>query len=710
MRTAKRLGIKTVAVYSDVDARASHVQMADEAYCVGPAPSSESYLVMEKILDVAKKTGAQGIHPGYGFLSENAKFVDMVEEAGIAFIGPSSGPMDSMGDKINSKKIAKDAGCFVIPGYEGEIADEDMAVKMAEEVGYPVMIKASAGGGGKGMRVAYNAEEVRDGFRLSKAEALSSFGDDRMLIERFIEDPHHIEIQVVADMFGNVAAFPERECSVQRRNQKVVEESPSCLLLPETRRAMQEQAIQLCHATGYRSAGTVEMLADGKQNFYFLEMNTRLQVEHPVTEMVTGEDLVEHMLWVAAGEKLPNRLIEQPFVPSRGWAIESRIYAEDPLRNFLPSTGPLISYSEPKCNSYGGLPPQSINDTNSNETLVRCDSGVYEGATISMFYDPMISKLITQGGTRDSALKAMEKALDSYVIDGLGNNLTFLRSVMRNDKFRKGDYGTKFIEEEYPDGFHGVTLSKDEEEHAVAMAATLHWMHDNQSTYNNSNISSSNPYVITVPELVTNTTDSTITTENVYYAVKVSETSSDQIKVDLLNLMGLENNTMPDFWQGHTAASKTLLLSNIQRQKKTTVLQANINNDLCTFQQEGRHGCTISLRYQGAQLPITVRNPREHALSGHMLAPEVKDLSKFLLCPMPGKLVSCNVQEGDWVEEGQELAIVEAMKMQNILRAEKAARVSKLLSSPGEHLKVDQVILEFEQNEKDGDNTIDAVA
>lgn len=710
MRTAKRLGIKTVAVYSDVDARASHVQMADEAYCVGPAPSSESYLVMEKILDVAKKTGAQGIHPGYGFLSENAKFVDMVEEAGIAFIGPSSGPMDSMGDKINSKKIAKDAGCFVIPGYEGEIADEDMAVKMAEEVGYPVMIKASAGGGGKGMRVAYNAEEVRDGFRLSKAEALSSFGDDRMLIERFIEDPHHIEIQVVADMFGNVAAFPERECSVQRRNQKVVEESPSCLLLPETRRAMQEQAIQLCHATGYRSAGTVEMLADGKQNFYFLEMNTRLQVEHPVTEMVTGEDLVEHMLWVAAGEKLPNRLIEQPFVPSRGWAIESRIYAEDPLRNFLPSTGPLISYSEPKCNSYGGLPPQSINDTNSNETLVRCDSGVYEGATISMFYDPMISKLITQGGTRDSALKAMEKALDSYVIDGLGNNLTFLRSVMRNDKFRKGDYGTKFIEEEYPDGFHGVTLSKDEEEHAVAMAATLHWMHDNQSIYNNSNISSSNPYVITVPELVTNTTDSTITTENVYYAVKVSETSSDQIKVDLLNLMGLENNTMPDFWQGHTAASKTLLLSNIQRQKKTTVLQANINNDLCTFQQEGRHGCTISLRYQGAQLPITVRNPREHALSGHMLAPEVKDLSKFLLCPMPGKLVSCNVQEGDWVEEGQELAIVEAMKMQNILRAEKAARVSKLLSSPGEHLKVDQVILEFEQNEKDGDNTIDAVA
>jgi len=364
IKTAKRLNIKTVAVYSDADASAMHVRMADEAYHIGGAYSKDSYLCMDKILDVAKKSGAQGIHPGYGFLSENAKFADLVEASGIAFIGPSSAPMNAMGDKINSKKIAKDAGCFVIPGYEGEVENEEIASKIAKEVGYPVMIKASAGGGGKGLRVAYNDAEVREGFRLSKAEALSSFGDDRMLIERFIEDPHHIEIQVLADTHGNVVAFPERECSVQRRNQKVVEESPSCLLTPATRRLMQEQARLLCKATGYRSAGTVEMLCDGKQNFFFLEMNTRLQVEHPITELVSGEDLVEHMLWIAAGKPLPDRLVKQPCLPFKGWAIESRVYAEDPLRNFLPSIGPLSTYKEPEVFS-------------SPSSTVRIDTGNY---------------------------------------------------------------------------------------------------------------------------------------------------------------------------------------------------------------------------------------------------------------------------------------------------------------------------------------------
>jgi propionyl-CoA carboxylase alpha chain len=421
IRTARRLGVKTVAIYSDADAASMHVRLADEAYCVGTAPSKDSYLRMDRILEVAKKSGAQGIHPGYGFLSENAKFVDMVEAAGIAFIGPSSAPMNAMGDKINSKKIAKQAGCFVIPGFEGEVESEERAVELAREVGYPVMIKASAGGGGKGMRVAYNDNEVREGFRLSKAEALSSFGDDRMLIERFIENPHHIEIQVLADTFGNVVAFPERECSVQRRNQKVVEESPSCLLTPETRRAMQLQAIALCKATGYRSAGTVEMLADDKQNFYFLEMNTRLQVEHPITELVSGEDLVEHMLWVAAGKPLPERLTKLQCLPYNGSAIECRVYAEDPTRNFLPAIGPLIQYKEPK--TYA-----------TEDGTVRIDTGVFEGGTISMHYDPMISKLCTHAKTRQKSIALMEDALDNYVVQGLGNNLTFLRSIMRNKR------------------------------------------------------------------------------------------------------------------------------------------------------------------------------------------------------------------------------------------------------------------------------------
>jgi len=421
MRTCKRLGVKTVAVYSEADAAGMHVRLADEAYCIGTAQSSDSYLRMDRILAVAKKSGAQAIHPGYGFLSENAKFVDMVEAAGIAFIGPSSKPMNLMGDKINSKRVAKAANCFVIPGFDGEVLDEAHCVRLANDVGYPVMIKASAGGGGKGMRVAYNDAEVCEGFRMSKAEAISSFGDDRMLIERYIEDPHHIEIQVVADSFGNVAAFPERECSVQRRNQKVVEEAPSCLLTPATRKAMQDQAIALCKATGYRSAGTVEMLCDGKQNFYFLEMNTRLQVEHPITELVSGEDLVEHMLWVAAGKPLPERFIKTPHVPFNGWAIESRVYAEDPLRKFLPSIGPLYTYKEPE---------QFASPTGT----VRIDTGVFEGTVISMYYDPMIAKLCTYAPTRESAIRLMERAVDQYVVRGLANNLCFLRSIMRNER------------------------------------------------------------------------------------------------------------------------------------------------------------------------------------------------------------------------------------------------------------------------------------
>ena len=490
IQSAKKLGVKTVAIYSEPDAKSKHVQIADEAYCVGGAQSKDSYLNMQKIIDIAKLSGAQAIHPGYGFLSENASFVDLVEAAGIEFIGPSSIPMNQMGDKINSKKVAKNAGCFIIPGYDGEVKDENAASKIANEVGYPVMIKASAGGGGKGMRIAYNDQEVREGFKLSKAEALSSFGDDRMLIERYIEEPHHIEIQVLADKFGNVVAFPERECSVQRRNQKVVEESPSCLLTPETRRKMQEQAIALCVATGYRSAGTVEMLADNKQNFYFLEMNTRLQVEHPITELVSGEDLVAHMLWIAAGKALPSRLLlnggKAGYLEPKGWAIESRIYAEDPLRNFLPSIGPLVTYKEPVCKT------SEMDNENGEKVTVRVDTGVREGDSISMYYDPMIAKLCTHSSTRQGAIKAMERALDEYFISGLVNNIPFCRSIFRNEAFRSGNYGTSFIGQQYPHGFKGLELTESESYEFVGLVAAIHQARKSMKIQDRSSSSLSN--------------------------------------------------------------------------------------------------------------------------------------------------------------------------------------------------------------------------
>jgi len=710
IRTARRLGVKTVAVYSDVDARAKHVQEADEAYCIGPAPSKDSYLVMEKVLEVAKKSGAQAIHPGYGFLSENAKFVDMVEAAGIAFIGPSSGPMHDMGDKINSKRIAKEAGCFVIPGFDGEVATADDAARLAKEVGFPVMIKASAGGGGKGMRVAYDEDEVREGFALSKAEAAASFGDDRMLIERFIEDPHHIEIQVIADSHGNVAAFPERECSVQRRNQKVVEESPSCLLLPETRKKMQEQAMMLCRATNYRSAGTVEMLADGKQNFYFLEMNTRLQVEHPVTEMVSGEDLVEHMLWVAAGKKLPDRFIEQPHVPSRGWSMESRVYAEDPLRKFLPSTGPLISYKEPSANFNCG----EEFDPATNQDTCRVDSGVYEGGTISMFYDPMISKVITHGPDRNSAIKAMERALDEYVVEGLGNNLCFLRSVLRNDAFRSGNYGTNFIAEQYPNGFSGVGLVEYETRRVAAVGAMMHWLRLDKASVEE------NAFVVTLPPVVEGDSERCFAAaisigaedddddEDIdFFDEVLVQDHHDGVTVRLWDLN--EVTKPPSESQNLHFASYPINLSDFNWMSGSKLLTVRFNedglkleNDIASgedepLQFEGRNGASIKLRYRGAQREVIVRSPREHHLSGHMLEPEVKDMSKFLVSPMPGTLISCSVQEGDLVEEGQALAVVEAMKMQNVLRAEKATRVAKVHCVEGQNLKVDQIIVEFDE-------------
>jgi len=672
IRTAKKLGVKTVAIYSEADAASMHVRLADEAYCIGPAASKDSYLRMDRILAIAKKTGAQGIHPGYGFLSENARFVDMVEGAGIAFIGPSSGPMNAMGDKINSKKIAKDANCFVIPGFEGEVDTEDIAVKLANEVGYPVMIKASAGGGGKGMRVAYTDAEVREGFRLSKAEALSSFGDDRMLIERFIENPHHIEIQVLADTHGNVIAFPERECSVQRRNQKVVEESPSPYLKPETRKLMQLQAIQLCKATGYRSAGTIEMLADDKQNFFFLEMNTRLQVEHPITELVSGEDLVEHMLWIAAGKALPERLTKNPFLPYNGSAIESRVYAEDPIRNFLPSIGPLITYKEPKLYA-------------TPERTVRIDTGVYEGGLISMHYDPMIAKLCTHAATRAEAISLMEDALDQYVVQGLGNNITFLRSVYRNKNFREGNYCTKFIAEEYPTGFHGVELSADETNEFIAIAAAIDEARNEYKFETNKQLQE---YINEVDVLEKTAIVVLGGTKGHAYEVKLSLDGTYTAHITAL-----------DAHDKHIGKGKTVVLTdldwNCDRPLGNIVINKEGKEVEALIQYCGRTAEGYLLRYLGSEQEVIIRTPKEHKLSHHMLKPEVKDFSKFLLCPMPGTLISCSVKEGQVVEAGQQLVVVEAMKMQNVLKAERAGVVKTVKKLVGQPLKVDEVIIEF---------------
>ncbi|CBJ25749.1 propionyl-CoA carboxylase, alpha subunit [Ectocarpus siliculosus] len=474
MATARRMGVRTVAVFSDADDQAPHVRMAGEAVCIGPPEALKSYLDADKILDAALRTGAQAIHPGYGFLSENASFAEACEQAGIAFVGPPSGAIESMGDKIESKKIAAEAGVHTIPGFKGIIESGDEAVRIAEEIGYPVMIKASAGGGGKGMRIAYDAEDARSGFERSTAEAISSFGDGRMLVEKYIEDGHHIEIQVLADSHGNVAAFPERECSVQRRNQKVLEESPSCLITPEVRAAMQEQAIMLSKATGYRSAGTVEMICASDLSFYFLEMNTRLQVEHPVTECVTDVDLVEQMLNIAAGRPMSDHLIKQPHVPFYRHAIEARVYAEDPFRKFLPSTGPLVTYREPRVTADGD--GGDAEGGGGGADGVRVDSGVVEGSEVSMFYDPMISKLIAYGETREVALGRLGSALDEYVIQGLGHNVPFLRDVVRNKDFADGEYSTSFIDKHYPEGFTGVVLSGDEEVKLAAVAAAVRWV------------------------------------------------------------------------------------------------------------------------------------------------------------------------------------------------------------------------------------------
>ncbi|MBR9652467.1 acetyl-CoA carboxylase biotin carboxylase subunit [Thalassovita aquimarina] len=665
IKTARKMGIQTVAIYSDADKQALHVQMADEAVHIGPPPANQSYIVIDKVMEAIRATGAKAVHPGYGFLSENSKFAEALAAEGVAFVGPPVGAIEAMGDKITSKKIAQEAGVSTVPGYMGLIEDADEAVKISNEIGYPVMIKASAGGGGKGMRIAWNDEEAREGFQSSKNEAASSFGDDRIFIEKFVTQPRHIEIQVLCDSHGNGIYLGERECSIQRRNQKVVEEAPSPFLDEATRKAMGEQAVALAQAVGYASAGTVEFIVDGEKNFYFLEMNTRLQVEHPVTELITGVDLVEQMIRVAAGEKLS---ISQDDVKLTGWAIENRLYAEDPYRNFLPSIGRLTRYRPPVEIAAG---PLQINgkwqgQAPNGDHAVRNDTGVYEGGEISMYYDPMIAKLCTWGPTRAEAIEAMRNALDGFEVEGIGHNLPFLSAVMDHPKFISGDMTTAFIAEEYPEGFEGVELPNDTLRRIAAAAAAMHRVAEIRRTRVSGRMDNHERRV---------GTDWVVTLQGHEFPVHIdADHDGSTVKFDDGSALRVASDWTP-------------------------------GDQLAEISFDGHEGLVLKvgkisggfrIRSRGADLKVHVRTPRQAELAKLMPEKLPPDTSKLLLCPMPGLIVKIDVAEGDEVQEGQALCTVEAMKMENILRAEKKAVVKKVNAGPGDSLAVDDVIIEFE--------------
>ena len=644
IRTARAMGIQTVAVYSDADAQALHVREADEAIYIGGAPASESYLVIDKILDAIQQSGAEAVHPGYGFLSENKTFAEALEKAGVAFIGPPANAIEKMGDKITSKKLASEAGVSTVPGHMGLIADADEAVRIANEVTYPVMIKASAGGGGKGMRIAWNDEEAREGFQSSKNEAASSFGDDRIFIEKFVTQPRHIEIQILGDKHGNVIYLGERECSIQRRNQKVIEEAPSPFLDEATRKAMGEQSVALSKAVDYCSAGTVEFIVDGDKNFYFLEMNTRLQVEHPVTELITGVDLVEQMIKVAAGEKLD---MKQEDVQLNGWAMESRVYAEDPYRGFLPSTGRLSRYRPPVQGTQDGI-------------TVRNDTGVYEGGEISLFYDPMIAKLVTHGPDRLQAIDAMGVALDNFRIDGIRHNIDFCAAIMHHDRFRAGTITTAFIDEEYPDGFEGAPQDSARIEALAVIGFAMSQLSQMRAT-EGSQVLPGHQF-----------------TPEAEQAVQIGETVFSAIKTEMgVTLNGVDISLESDWLPGDL------------------FFHGTVNGEAVSVAVE-RHSEGFTLTGRGAATDVFVRRMAAQALMAYM--PEKTDgtSDKELVCPMPGVVVSIAVEKGQAVKAGQPLAVVEAMKMENILRAEKDTTVTKVLCAAGDKLAVDDVMIEFE--------------
>ena len=655
MRTAKRLGIKTVAVYSEADRDALHVDMADEAVPIGPAQAAQSYLDIGKIVAAAKTTGADAVHPGYGFLSENAAFARALEKEGIAFVGPNPKAIDAMGDKIESKKLAAKAKVSTVPGHLGVIKDAKEATKIADEIGYPVMIKASAGGGGKGMRIANSAKEVAEGFASSKSEAKSSFGDDRVFVEKYIEEPRHIEIQVLGDKHGNVIHLGERECSIQRRNQKVLEEAPSPFLDAKTREAMGAQAVALAKAVGYDSAGTVEFIVDKDRKFYFLEMNTRLQVEHPVTELVTGLDLVEEMLKVAAGEKLA---IKQKDVKLKGSAIEVRVYAEDPTRNFMPSTGRLVLYRPPALGVEDGV-------------TTRLDSGVEEGGEISVYYDPMIAKLVTHAPKRIEAIEQMGRALDAFAIDGFRHNIPFLAVLMRNARWREGRLSTKFIAEEFPEGFSPPQPKGAVRDALIAIAASI--------------------------DHLSNLRRRAITQQMYGEAVKFAETRVVELEGEAVQVTvegGLEGPTTVTLNGEGTGKRKRKVTVASSWWFGEPVWEGTINGEPASVQVRPiLNG--VDLTFQGVEAEARVYTPRETELMGKMPVKVKADMSKFLLCPMPGLVVSLNVTEGQEVAAGDPLCVVEAMKMENVLKAERDGKVAKVLAKPGDSLNVDAVILEF---------------
>ncbi|MFL0415303.1 acetyl/propionyl/methylcrotonyl-CoA carboxylase subunit alpha [uncultured Sphingomonas sp.] len=657
-RTAKKMGIATVAVYSDADARAPHVLMADEAVRLGPAPAAESYLKADLILAAAKATGADCIHPGYGFLSERESFAKACAEAGIAFVGPPPNAIAAMGDKIESKKLAKEAGVNVVPGFLGEIADTEEAVKIATDIGYPVMMKASAGGGGKGMRLAWNEQDVREGFEATKREGLASFGDDRVFIEKFIESPRHIEIQVLGDQHGNVVYLNERECSVQRRHQKVVEEAPSPFVTPKMRKAMGEQAVALAKAVGYYSAGTVELIVSGAdktgESFYFLEMNTRLQVEHPVTEEITGLDLVEQMIRVAAGEKLA---FSQKDVKIDGWAIENRVYAEDPYRGFLPSIGRLVRYNTPAADKR-----QAPFGEDEGAPGVRVDDGVAEGGEVSMFYDPMIAKLITHGKTREEAIDKQIAALDQFEIVGPGTNLDFVSALMQHPRFRSGNITTGFIAEEYPDGFHGAPASEETVRTLAGIAGFAATAEADRARRVDGQLGDR----LQPPA---------------EWVVRIGDKDHDvTVSRDALIVDGTELPVAIEYTPGD----------------RVVVAEPTDGDGQPLSVKLGKTRTGFTLNALGATHKARVLPARAAPYAKHLIEKVPPDLSKFLIAPMPGLLVRLHVEVGDRVEAGQPLAVVEAMKMENILRAEKVAVVKVLNAAAGESLQVDQVILELE--------------
>ncbi|MBL3702031.1 acetyl-CoA carboxylase biotin carboxylase subunit [Sulfitobacter sp. BDSS02] len=664
IKTARKMGIGTVAIYSDADRQALHVEMADEAVHIGPPPANQSYIVIDKVMEAIRSSGAEAVHPGYGFLSENPKFAEALAAEGVAFVGPPVGAIEKMGDKITSKKIAKEAGVSTVPGYMGLIEDADEAVKISAEIGYPVMIKASAGGGGKGMRIAWDDDEAREGFQSSKNEAANSFGDDRIFIEKFVTQPRHIEIQVLCDAHGNGLYLGERECSIQRRNQKVVEEAPSPFLDEATRKAMGEQAVALAQAVGYTSAGTVEFIVDGDKNFYFLEMNTRLQVEHPVTELITGIDLVEQMIRVANGEELT---ITQDDIKLNGWAIENRLYAEDPYRNFLPSIGRLTRYRPPAEVAAGPLLDNDKwqGEAPSGPIAVRNDTGVYEGGEISMYYDPMIAKLCTWAPTRAEAVEAMRVALDSFELEGIGHNLPFLSAVMDHPKFVAGEATTAFIAEEWPEGFEGVELSEDVLRRIAASAAAMHRVAEIRRTRISGRMDNHERVV---------GEDWVVNLQGLRYEVKVQ---ADPEGATVVFEDGTSHRVTSDWTPGKQLAE---LMVDAER----LVLKV------------GKISGGFRLRSRGADLKVHVRSPRQAELADLMPEKLPPDTSKMLLCPMPGLIVKINVAEGDEVQEGQPLCTVEAMKMENILRAERKGVVAKVNAGPGDSLAVDDVIMEFE--------------